>query len=55
MNKNKLFNSNKITTYLLLIIAILLFCWASNIEYEVDKQNDEDLEEFIYEQVYLNE
>lgn len=54
MNKSNTKGLTKSEATILAIVAILLFCWTSVSEYESDKQNDEDLEEFVYEQVYLN-
>lgn len=54
MNRLNNIKPNNIKLIALLIIAFLLFCWASTSEYESDKQNAEDLDEFVYEQIYLN-
>lgn len=54
MNKSNTKGLTKLEQIILAIIAILLFCWASVSEYKSDKQNAEDLDEFVYEQLYLN-
>lgn len=54
MNNIKTTIINNIKSIILIVIAIILFSIASKQEFESDKQNDEDMQEFIDNQLYQN-